>query len=408
MRFTNYFIPTIKEMPTQTDFISQKLMLKSGMIKQVSSGLFVYLPTFMRVAEKVCGIIKKEMEKANSVPAKFPLLIAREDLEATNRWQSFGKEMFTLFDRNKREYAISPTNEEYSCFVAKNYIRSYKDLPFSIYQIQQKHRDEIRPRGGVMRAREFLMKDAYSFHTDEKSLDDYYKIMEKAYRNIFTKCGLDFVVVNADSGAMGGSGSQEFMAIAKDGEAEIGVCECGFATNLELLTENVCPHCGKSLKTLRANEVGHIFKLNTRYTEALNLTYVDENNKEQLMLQGCYGIGIERVISSIIEQHNDERGIAFPENMAPFKVNIIVINTKDEAQKELAEKIYHTLQDKDIEVLLDDRSERFGVKLADSELIGIPYNIIIGKRAGEGIVEFQKRAGEKTEVSADEVLNLIK
>ncbi|MBQ4535818.1 MAG: proline--tRNA ligase [Clostridia bacterium] len=407
MKFSNYFIPTIKEMPTQTEFISQKLMLKSGMIKQVSSGLFVYLPTFMRVAEKVCSIIKKEMEKANCVPVKFPLLIAREDLEATNRWQSFGKEMFTLFDRNKREYAISPTNEEYACFMAKNYVRSYKDLPFSLYQIQQKHRDEIRPRGGVMRAREFLMKDAYSFHTDEKSLDEYYKVMEKAYHNIFTKCGLDFVVVNADSGAMGGSGSQEFMAIAEDGEAEIGVCECGFATNLELLTENVCPHCGKALKTLRANEVGHIFKLGTRYTDALNLTYVDENNKDQIMLQGCYGIGIERVISSIIEQHNDERGIAFPENMAPFKANIIIINTKDEAQTKLAEELYEKLENTGIETLLDDRAERFGVKLADSELIGIPFNIIVGKGAGEGKVEFQKRCGEKIEVQANKILELF-
>lgn len=407
MKFSNYFIPTIKEMPTQTEFISQKLMLKSGMIKQVSSGLFVYLPTFMRVAEKVCGIIRKEMEKANCVPVKFPLLIAREDLEATNRWQSFGKEMFTLFDRNKREYAISPTNEEYACFMAKNYVRSYKDLPFSLYQIQQKHRDEIRPRGGVMRAREFLMKDAYSFHTDEKSLDEYYKVMEKAYRNIFTKCGLDFVVVNADSGAMGGSGSQEFMAIAEDGEAEIGVCECGFATNLELLTENVCPHCGKALKTLRANEVGHIFKLGTRYTDALNLTYVDENNKDQIMLQGCYGIGIERVISSIIEQHNDERGIAFPDNMAPFKANIIIINTKDEAQTKLAQELYEKLENAGIETLLDDRAERFGVKLADSELIGIPFNIIVGKGAGEGKVEFQKRCGEKIEVQANKILELF-
>ena len=407
MKFSNYFIPTIKEMPTQTEFISQKLMLKSGMIKQVSSGLFVYLPTFMRVAEKVCGIIRKEMEKANCVPVKFPLLIAREDLEATNRWQSFGKEMFTLFDRNKREYAISPTNEEYACFMAKNYVRSYKDLPFSIYQIQQKHRDEIRPRGGVMRAREFLMKDAYSFHTDEKALDEYYKVMEKAYRNIFTKCGLDFVVVNADSGAMGGSGSQEFMAIAEDGEAEIGVCECGFATNLELLTENVCPHCGKALKTLRANEVGHIFKLGTRYTDALNLTYVDENNKDQIMLQGCYGIGIERVISSIIEQHNDERGIAFPDNMAPFKANIIIINTKDEVQTTLAEELYEKLENAGIETLLDDRAERFGVKLADSELIGVPFNIIVGKGAGEGKVEFQKRCGEKIEVQANKILELF-
>lgn len=395
MKFSNYFIPTIKEMPTQTDFISQKLMLKSGMIKQVSSGLFIYLPLFLRVADKVCKIIENQMDNAGCAKVKFPILIAKEDLEATERWQSFGKEMFTLHDRNDREYAISPTNEEYACFMAQNYVKSYKDLPFAVYQIQQKHRDEIRPRGGVMRAREFIMKDAYSFHQNEQELDEFYKKMEQAYRTIFTQCGLDFVVVEADSGAMGGNGSQEFMAICEEGESEIGVCDCGYATNLELLTDDICPKCKNKLKKLRANEVGHIFKLGKRYTDKLNINFVDENNVEQRLIMGCYGIGIERVISSIIEQNHDERGIKFPASVAPFGVNLMLINPKDEVQKNVADKLYDDLKNQGVEVLYDDRQERFGVKMADSELIGIPVNIIVGKLAGEGQVEVQPRCGEK-------------
>ena len=406
MKFSNYFIPTSKEEPTGVDYISQKLMLKSGMIKQVSSGLFVYLPTFMRVKDKVCKVIDKHMEKVGACPVKFPILVAKEDLVATNRWDAYGDEMFRLFDRNKKEYAISPTNEEYACFMAKNFIKSAKNLPFCVYQIQQKHRDEIRPRGGVMRAREFIMKDAYSFHPNLESLDEYYKKMEQAYKDIFTELGLNFVEVLADSGAMGGKECHEFMSVCDKGEAEIVMCDCGFSANAEIAEDGICPDCKKPLtKKLFGNEMGHIFKLKTRYTEPLNLTYISENNKPERLQMGCYGIGIERVICSIIEQHSDEKGIAFPENSAPFLVNLITANMKDEAQVNLSEKIYNELTQKGIEVIWDDRADRLGSKLADSELIGIPYNILVGKMASEGKVEFFKRLGEKIEISAEDAVN---
>lgn len=407
MKFSNYFIPTVKDEPKNIDYVSQRLMLKSGMMKQVSSGLFVYLPTFMRVAEKVCAVIKKNMEKVNSCPVKFPILVAKEDLVATNRWDAYGDEMFRLKDRNDKDYAISPTNEEYACFMAKNFVKSVKNLPYSIYQIQQKHRDEIRPRGGVMRAREFLMKDAYSFHKDLESLNEYYLQMEQAYKDIFTELGINFVEVLADSGAMGGNECNEFMSVCQKGEAKIAVCDCGFTANEEIIQDGICPHCKKKItKFLEGNEIGHIFKLKTRYTEPLNLT-IPNMPGNVLMQMGCYGIGVERVICSIIEQHNDERGIAFPENVAPFKVNIITANMKDETSVKLSEKIYNELLEKGVEVLWDDRDDRIGSKLADSELIGIPYNILVGKLAGENKVEFFKRCGEKVVYSADEVIEKI-
>ena len=398
MKFSNYFIPTMKEEPTNVDYISQKLMLKSGMLKQVSSGLFVYLPTFLRVAEKVCKVIHENMEKVGACPVKFPILVSREDLDATNRWDAYGEEMFRLKDRSNRDYAISPTNEEYACFMAKNFVKSAKNLPFCVYQIQQKHRDEIRPRGGVMRAREFIMKDAYSFHENIESLDAYYVKMEEAYKNIFKTFNLNFIEVLADSGAIGGKECHEFMSLCEKGEAEIAICDCGFVANMELAENSVCPNCGKKIaKVLYGNEMGHIFKLKTRYTEPLNLTYISKDNKPEMLQMGCYGIGIERVISSIIEQHNDERGIAFPENVAPFKVNIITANMKDETQVNLSEKIYNALTEKGVEVIWDDRQDnRLGSKLADSELIGIPYNILVGKLATQNKVEFFKRCGIKT------------
>lgn len=408
MKFSNYFIPTMKEEPTNVDYISQKLMLKSGMLKQVSSGLFVYLPTFLRVADKVCKVIHENMANVGACPVKFPILVSREDLDATNRWDAYGEEMFRLKDRNDKDYAISPTNEEYACFMAKNFVKSAKNLPFCVYQIQQKHRDEIRPRGGVMRAREFIMKDAYSFHDSIESLDEYYEKMEAAYKNIFNAFNLNFVEVLADSGAIGGKECHEFMSVCEKGEAEIAVCPCGYIANMELAENGICPNCGKKIeKVLQGNEMGHIFKLKTRYTEPLNLTYINRENKPQILQMGCYGIGIERVISSIIEQNNDARGIAFPENVAPFKVNIITANMKDENQVKLSEKIYNALMQKGIEVIWDDRADRLGSKLADSELIGIPYNILVGKLASEGKVEFFKRCGEKTELTSEEAINIF-
>ena len=403
MKFSQFFVPTMIEEPTSEN-ISQKLMLKAGMIKQVENGLFVYLPTFLRVVENVNSVIRKHLENAGASEVKFPILIGKDILTATNRWDSFGKEMFTLKDRNEKEYAISPTNEEYACFLAKSYLKSYKDLPLSVFQIQQKHRDEISPRGGVMRAREFIMKDCYSFHNTHEELEAYYAVMAQAYKDIFAELGLKVAMVQADSGVMGGKTCHEFMALTDNGNDDIAICDCGFAANMETLTSDVCPTCGKVMTKTQGNELGHIFQLGKRYTDVLNISVLDENNKDHIITMGCYGIGIERVISAIIEQHHDERGIAWPENVAPFKVNIITINPKDEAQFELSKKIYEELKARNVKVLWDDRNARYGVKLADSELIGIPFNIIVGKNAADNNVEFQPRCGEKTLINADDVL----
>lgn len=395
------------EDPKNTENISQKLMLRAGMIKQVESGLFVYLPLFLRVVQKVNGIIRKNMESVNACEVKFPILISKETLEQTGRWSMFGKEMFTLEDRNNKEYAISPTNEEYACFVGKNYLSSYKDLPFCVYQIQQKHRDEISPRGGVMRAREFIMKDAYSFHETAEDLNKYYQDMAKAYHNLFSEMDLKVAQVQADSGVMGGNICHEFMALTDNGNDDIALCDCGFSANSETLNQKTCPTCGKELTFTQGNELGHIFQLGKRYSEALNITVLDKNNQETVVTMGCYGLGIERIISAIIEQHHDEKGISWPKSVAPFMVNIVTINPKDEAQFKLSEQIYNQLKQKNIDVLWDEREERFGVKLADSELIGIPYNIIVGKNAANNQVEFQQRLGEKQLITAEDVLKMF-
>ena len=406
MKFSKYFIPTSKEEPSGVDYVSQKLMIKSGMIKQVASGLFVYLPTFMKVAEKVIAVIRYHIEKTGANFLKFPLLIAKEDLVATDRWDAYGQEMFKLKDRHDRDYALSPTNEEYACFMAKNFIKSEKDLPFCVYQIQQKHRDEIRPRGGVMRAREFIMKDAYSFHKDVASLDEFYEKMEQAYKDIFTELGLNFVEVLADSGAIGGKECHEFMSVCEKGEARIAICPNGHMCNDELLENGLCPECSEKVeKFIEGNEMGHVFKIKTRYSTPLNLTYITKENKPELLQMGCYGIGIERVVASIVEQNHDEKGIKFPIDLAPFRINIITANMEDEAQRKLSEQIYQELDGEfDEDILWDDRDLRLGAKLADSELIGVPLNVLVGKNASEGKVEVFERCGEKKLVNLEELM----
>ena len=557
MKFSKYFIPTMVNNPADCDNESQRLMLRTGMIKKVSNGLFVYLPNFMRVMRKVTNVIREEMESVNCNECKFPLLVSKETLEASGRWNAYGKEMFKLEDRHGKEFAISPTNEEAGCFMAENFVESYKDMPFAVYQIQQKHRDEIRPRGGVMRAREFIMKDAYSFHASDEDLDKYYEEMKSAYQRVFTRLGLDFALVNADNGAMGGRDSQEFMAICQTGEADIAFCNsCGYganletvecpkpeiiendekllekeevftpdcetiqnlseffkidknkivkavifkaddkfvmalvrgdrevndvklnkilkATSLEMATEeeiekhfntvvgfigptlknikiyadyeilnmknfvcgankinthyknanlkdfeaefidlrnaeegDVCPHCKKPLKITQGNELGHIFKLGKRYTDMLNITFVNNEGKNQTSVMGCYGIGIERTISSIIEQYADEAGIAWPIQLAPFAVNVITVDMKNEQQRKVSEEIYNQFKNAGVEVIWDDRDQRAGFKFKDSELIGIPFNVIVGKNVSNNQVEFQKRLGEKQLVNINEVLNVF-
>ena len=563
MRFSKFLLKTQKEQPSDVDSTAMSYMVRAGMVKKVSAGLFHYMPYFNMILRKVSYQIRRAMDNVNCNEMKFPILVSKETLEKSGRWNAFGKEMFKLTDRNDAEFALSPTNEEYATLVAGSFVKSYNDLPFSIYQIQQKHRDEIRPRNGLVRAREFTMKDAYSFHANKDDLNAYYQKMADEYTALFNRLGIKTVPVLADTGAMGGSYCHEYMAIADEGEADIAFCDhCDFganletvacadkydeimkfkgtykevitpdtkrvidlvkmlqrepkdfvksmvynadgnlvmvlvrgdrevnesklarllkATELELATEkeiksigsvmgyvgpvgdlknvrvigdyeikgmtnfivggnkkevhlmdvnnadfkcewadlrfadsnDVCPKCGGKLNISKGNELGHIFALGTRYTDKYQTTYTDKDGKDKIMEMGCYGIGLERTIASIIDQHHDDKGIILPMCVAPFKVVIVVVDMKKDSQVNFAETLYNNLEDREIAVLLDDRDERAGVKFNDSELIGVPIRVTVGRGLDNGEVEVTvRKTGDKFVVKANEVeefvYNLVK
>lgn len=558
MRYSKFLLPTQKETPSDADTVAMSYMYRAGMVRKVSAGMFHYLPYFNMIMRKVDYVIRRGMESADCNEVKFPLLVDRNIMETSGRWNAFGKEMFHLTDRNGVDYTVSPTNEEYATLVADAFVKSYNDLPFSIFQIQRKYRDEIRPRNGVVRSREFTMKDAYSFHANDKDLMEYYNKMANVYTNIYKKLGLKVVPVVADSGAMGGKICHEYMAVSSEGEAEIAFCDaCGYsanletvkcldnkkidttyrgkweeiitpksstidelvrflhceakdfvksmvynadgklymilvrgdrqvnesklakllkATSLELATEkeiksigsvlgfvgplgnlkkvtiiadyeikgmrdfvvgankkdthlrgvdacdlkcawadlrfadnnDCCPKCGGKLNISMGNELGHIFALGKRYTERFNTTYVDANGENQLLTMGCYGIGLERTVASIIDQHHDEKGIILPMAVAPFKVDLIVVDVKKPEQTKVAEKLYNQLEDAGIPVLYDDRECRAGVKFNDFELIGVPIRVTIGRKVTEGLAEIDIRAtGEKLEVKLADIKKVV-
>ena len=561
MRVSKLFMATQREIPADAEIPSHQLMLRSGMIRKCASGIYSFMPIGLRSYKKVENIIREEMDKAGAQELIMPALLTAETYQASGRWEKFGPEMFRLEDRGGRPFCLGPTHEEPFTEAVRDTIKSYKQLPVTLYQIQHKYRDEKRPRFGVIRAREFVMKDAYSFDTDEEGLDKSYQAMYKAYRRIFDRLGLDYTVVDADSGAMGGSGSQEFMVKSPIGEDAICYCDaCGYAANEEKAACNVpakdesealpiekihtpdvktieelmafmnaepsefvktilynidgkivavmvrgdreinetkltnlydateltlaafdddepvtgakvgfagpvglkekievvmdnevsamanfivgacetdyhlknvnigrdftpdkiadvrnavegdaCPKCGQPLKMARGTEVGHIFKLGTKYSDALGCVYLDKDGRENTMIMGCYGIGVSRTLAAIIEQNHDDDGIKWPVVAAPYKVIVVPTKVNDEENMGLAEKIYEQLLDEGVEVLIDDRNERPGVKFKDADLIGIPLRITVGRRAGEGIVEIKYRAtGEASEVSVEEALNAVR
>ncbi|WP_069651015.1 proline--tRNA ligase [Caloranaerobacter ferrireducens] len=564
MRMSRMYMPTLREVPSEAEIPSHQLLLRAGMIRKLVSGVYSFLPLGYRVMRKIEQIIREEMDAAGSQEVLMSAIQPAEIWQESGRWYEFGPEMFRLKDRHEREFCLGPTHEEYFTDLIRNELKSYKQLPLNIYQIQTKYRDEKRPRFGLMRSREFLMKDAYSFDKDEEGMKKSYEIMWKAYEKIFTRCGLKFKVVEGDSGAMGGSDSHEFMAMSDVGESQIAYCEkCDYAATdekaqciynlngnesteleiekvhtpgiktieqlveffnipadkfvktliykvkdeivavlvpgnrevnevklcnlfgvreheLEMANEEIvkevtgaevgfagpigisekaklivdsrvakmknfivganetdyhiknvnygrdfegeivedlllveegdlCPKCGESLKIARGIEVGNIFQLGTKYSKSLNATFLDENGKERHFVMGSYGVGVSRTMAAIIEQNHDEKGIIWPLSVAPYHVIITIVSTKKEEQVNLGEKLYKELMDKGIEVLLDDRNERPGVKFNDADLIGIPIRITVGRKASENIVEFVLRGtGEKTEISSDEVYERIK
>lgn len=557
MKLTNMFFKTFREDPAGAEINSHRLLVRAGFIKQMGNGIFMYLPMGLRVLDKLKNIIREEMNASGAIEVQMPILLPQEVY--ANRLNTFGNTMYRLKDSTGKDFCLGPTHEEPFTILVKENIKSYKQLPVTLYQINNKYRDEIRARFGLQRAKEFIMKDAYSFDTSSEGLDISFNKMKDAYSRVFTRLGLDFVPVEADNGVMGGSGSIEFMVKADIGEDEIIVCDCGYGANTEkaectfvpldtskierkkmelvktpsvktieeltdflgLSPENfvkaviystdkglvlalcrgdreieevklqnqvgalhmemaspedieamgsvagfvgavglknvkviadndiknmvnfviganktdyhyinanleditvdafadiksaragdVCPRCGGKVKTVRGIEVGHIFKLGTRYTKALDCKYLDENGKEQYMIMGCYGIGVSRTLSALVEQNCDDKGMCLPTCVAPYKLDIVIANKKDETQTILANKIYDSVIDKDDEVLLDDRAESFGVKLKDAELIGVPYILIVGKGAGENKVELEvRKTGERTEMTFDEFIDWYK
>ena len=555
MRMSNLLMPTLREVPAEAEITSHRLMLRAGLIRKLAAGIYSYLPLGLRSLKKIEQIVREEMDRAGAQELLMSALLPAEAYQASGRWEVFGDSMFRLKDRGGRDFCLGPTHEELFTQTVIDNVRSYKEFPMTLYQIHTKFRDEGRPRFGLMRTREFTMKDAYSFDLSEEGLDKSYKKMYDAYCRIFTRLGLDFTIVDADSGAMGGSGSQEFMVKSPVGEDGIAYCDdCGYAANYEkaqcipqkkeypdgeltlekvhtpnahtidelvsslgmephnfaktilykaddkyiaamvrgdreinevklknlvgctddleladpavvrelthaqvgfagpigldvpvyadlevtemrnfivganetdyhwknvnvgrdftpdftadirLITDgDVCPHCGKPIKTAQGIEVGHIFKLGTKYSDALGLKALDESGEEKTVIMGCYGIGVTRCIAAVIEQNYDDNGIIWPVSVAPYHVVVVPVNHKDENQVKIAEKIYGELQARGIEALLDDREERAGVKFKDADLIGIPVRIVVGKKCGDGIVEYKLRRAESAEEKTIEV-----
>ena len=551
MKASLLFYPTLREVPSEAEIVSHQLLLRAGFIRKATAGVYTYLPLAQRVLRKIENIVREEMDKAGGQEILMPIIQPRELWETSGRWSLYGEEMFKLGDRHKREFALGPTHEELITTLVNADIHSYKGMPLLLYQIQNKYRDEIRPRFGLMRGREFIMKDLYSFDVDAAGLDESYGKMHHAYQQIYERLDLDYRVVEADSGAIGGNESHEFMVLAESGESEIVYCsKCDYAANIEkavcaaeanqssaeeekpltivhtpgqrtindivdflgipqqhqiktlmysadgeliavivrgdrdlneIKLKNIlgvneltmadeeavknvcgagfgslgpvgmtvkiyidleaaqmknfacganiddyhynnvnigrdfsvhavvdlrnatvgdqCPCCDGSLRIIRGIEVGHIFKLGTKYSQALGATFLDALGQEQFFVMGCYGIGISRTMAAAVEQNNDENGIIWPLPIAPFHVIIVPVNIKQPEQKEMAEKIYQELTDSGIEVLLDDRDERAGVKFKDADLIGIPLRITIGsKTLQENKVEMKKRWEKESEL----------
>ena len=419
MLFSKLVLPTLKEAPQEAEIISHKLMLRAGMIRKVASGVYTWLPLGLKVLRKVEEIVRSEMNKSGAQEVLMPMVQPKELWDETHRWEKMGKELLRIQDRHERDFCLGPTHEEVITDLIRNTIKSYKELPINTYQIQTKFRDEIRPRYGVMRSREFVMKDAYSFGVDEESLDKSYIEMRNTYKKILEKIGLEYKIVKADSGAIGGDASEEFHVLAENGEDTIAISsDSEFAINTELLLkdgEDIASLEGKkapdgngTIQIKKGIEVGHIFKLGTVYSENMGATVQTKDGKSICLQMGCYGIGVSRIVAASIEQNNDDKGIVWPAAIAPFDVNIIPIGyEKNKEIEDASNKLYQELLNQGYDVLLDDRKAGFGSKIKDSELVGIPINIILGNKfLDDGSIELRTRDGQES-VSNIEDLKLL-
>ena len=411
MKLSNYPLRTLKDAPSDAELISHQLMLRSGLIKKLASGIFTWMPFGLKVLRKIEQTVRNEMDESGALEVLMPTIQPSELWQETQRWDDYGNLLLQIHDRHDRLFCYGPTHEEVITDILRKSIKSYKQLPANFYQIQTKFRDEIRPRFGVMRAREFLMKDAYSFHLNQESLEEEYEKMSQTYESIFRKLELNFRKVKATSGEIGGSISHEFHVIAESGEDEIAFCDGeNFAANVETLDGKNAPNGGE-LTYARGIEVGHIFQLGDKYSQSMKLEVLDSNGKNVNPYMGCYGIGISRIVAAAIEQNHDDKGIIWPKAISPFAISIIVLNDKnDSTVMDHAIKIYQELRADGIEVMIDDRDERAGVKFADADLMGIPTNVIVGKRGIEQnkLEITSRRTGETKEVKINEIVSHLK
>ena len=410
------FAPLIKDTPAEAEVISHQLLLRSGMIRKVASGIYNWLPLGFKTLKLVENIVREEMASTGSQEIFMPMVQPRDLWEDSKRWDKFGPELLRFKDRHERDFCLGPTHEEIITDLIRNNLSSYKELPLSLFQIQTKFRDEIRPRYGIMRGREFLMKDAYSFHLNQECLNTTYQTIREAYKAIFNRLGLDYKIVKADSGAIGGEISEEFHVLAESGEDTLAFSEeSEIAINAELLiNENesidslqgkTFPDSQEEIKLAKGIEVGHIFQLGNVYSSAMNATVLDENGNRQALQMGCYGIGVSRIVAAAIEQNNDDKGIIWPKNIAPIQISILPI-FKESSDKTFifAEKLYKDLSKLGLRVMLDDRQERFGKKITESELVGSSYAVVIGKSYIENkTIELISRNGDKTELKDSEI-----
>ena len=415
MKASKYPLFTQKNNPSDAEIISHKLMLKAGLTRQQSSGQYSFLPIGYRVLKKIENIIREEMNAIGSAEILMPSVQPSELWEESGRWETYGLELLRLKDRHQRDYCLGPTFEEVITDLVRKDLNSYKQLPINMYQISSKFRDEIRPRFGIMRAREFIMKDAYSFHLNQECLDEWYENYKQAYNKIFTRLQLEYTMVDADSGNIGGSKSNEFHVIADTGEDDLLIDQDGIGVNYEIaktkynsddikkiINENNLVH-------KKGIEVGHIFKLGDKYSKAMNLSIADVESKICNIEMGCYGIGVSRIIAAAIEQNHDDKGIVWPATIAPFKIVIIEIDGhKNESVRLYSSELYEKLSAKGVEVILDDRNSKLGNKLNDWELIGVPNIVIVGKSEAETkSVTFKKRGqDDKSSLSIEDLIKI--
>lgn len=416
MFWSKSFIPTIKEIPQEAESRAHQLMLRAGLARMLVSGVYSYLPVGLKVLDNIENIIRQEMDRAGSQELLLPCLQPQELWDKSGRNKQMEEVMIRFVDRRGRKMCLGPTHEEVITDLVSKHVSSYKQLPLVLYQIQTKFRDEIRPRFGLIRSCEFIMKDAYSFDSNEEGLDKNYNLMFEAYLRIFKRCGISCVVTEADSGVMGGNVSHEFMVLADSGEDMVFICEsCNYAaTNTNADQTESCPKCESKVVKKKAIEIGHIFKLGDKYSKAQEAMFVDREGLKRPVIMGCYGIGVSRLIAAIIETNNDENGIIWPKEVSPFDIEIVPLNITNGQSKELALNLYEKLRAGGLEALLDDRDERSGAKFYDADLIGIPLRVIIGERSLKtNEIELQYRADKrihsiKIEDAAEQIFNAIK